>query len=105
MNTANVLALLLHERVPLGYEIEQSGRECRRLAQEFVAERGLGPEVGVEDLDDLLDAATAWARARGYELLDDEPGPYLTTNERPIDRGEWKPRRSLLQGLKNVRKT
>ncbi len=89
MNTANVLALLLHERVPLGFDIEQSDRECRRLAQEFMGERGLGPKVGVEDLNDLLDAVVAWVRARGYELLDDEPGPYITTGE--PDRGTWGP--------------
>lgn len=88
MNTANVIALLLHERVPLGYDIQQSGQECRLLAEEFMRERGLGAEVGVEDLDDLLDGVVAWVRARGYELLDDEPGPYITSGE-PVERGAW----------------
>lgn len=94
MNTANVLALLMHERVPLGFDIQQSGRECRRLAEDFVSERGLGENVGVGELDVLLDAIVAWVRARGYELLDDEPGPYLTTDERPVRRGAWVPQSS-----------
>lgn len=90
MRTVATLAALLWERVPLGYDIQQSGGECRRLAREYAAVRRLGDDIKIDALDDLGRDVVAWVRARGYELLDEPPGPYPTRYE-PADRGEWVP--------------
>lgn len=90
MNTVEVAALLLWERVPLAYDTHQSGAECRKLAKEFVAERELPEAVDPDDLDEVCRDVVAWARGRGYHLWDEPPSPY--SNPRSVDAGEWVPK-------------
>lgn len=87
------MACLLSERVPLGYDNHQSGRQCRTLAREFVQERNKAATVDADELDALCEEIVAWGRARGYHLMDEPTPPYMDCS-RLVDRGEWWPKKS-----------
>jgi hypothetical protein len=78
---AGIAASMLYERVPADYADSQAQAKAKALGKEF-AETPWAKAQGAEyDLDEMVAEALSFARARGYELLDEPPCEYPATPE------------------------
>ena len=73
--------VLLHERIPADISDPTTMEKAAALAKEFAATHPWAVAQGDDDfdLDTLLAELLPWARARGFQLLDDPPGCYPAT--------------------------
>lgn len=88
METLGTIACLIHERVPLGFDIAQSQLVSRELAREFVQERGLPDSMASGDLEALCQQVVRFVKGKRYPILDEPPSPYAPGG---ADRGNWVP--------------
>lgn len=90
METVQVVACLILERIHPSYNQRLARLEARKVAKAYVAERGLPEDMDLQDIDekDLV----SWLRARRYEILDHPVPDYGVGGDPREDRGEWRPR-------------
>ena len=74
---AHWASTLLFQRVPADYADPQAQAKCRALGKAFAESEWAKAQRGEYDLDEMIAELLPWARALGYELLDDPPGCYL----------------------------